>query len=162
MSARATRGPDIGSIGMIVDRPSGAIAIDGCGTILRDLGASCLANHNRRDSSEIPTFILPRESTSTRKEAPAFRAFNSTALKGSSKWALVFRLDFASVIKAANCWASSGEKLVMVWACYGETLGKAWARNGRCQGKHQRPAGEKSKRNRLDVGVYQICRGDLC
>ena len=147
MSARATRGPDAGTVGMAVAGRFGVAAmVASRATDFRGLGAPCCTNHNRNDSSEIFTPIEASDPTIMRTEVPAFRSFMSTALNGSSMAALVVLLALAVAISAASLRASSGCCVGIYWENTGDALGKA-------KGNTNAPLGKNLSAKRLDVGV---------
>lgn len=151
MSARATRGPDAGTVGKAAACRFGAGAIAGGRMAdFRGLGASCCTNHSRKVSSEIITPIFSSDSTMMRTDVPVLRSFKRTARNRVSSSALVILQALASVMSAANLRASSCGGS---WDMAGKVLGNYSAITCRSQGKHQRPNGKKTKRNRLDVGV---------
>ena len=164
MSARATRGPT--EADGTTDRLTGTLTETfGLGTIGTDavvdvfgVDASCFTNHMRSVSSETCVPIWPNATTKMRTDVPAARSFNITRRCLSSASFLVVLPALAWAIS----WESFWESLAACSSMTGKLLGKSWATNGDLQGKHQRPTGEKSKRNRLDVGVSKIWMEGLC
>ena len=164
MSARATRGPveadcTTGILTGTLTEPFGLVTVrtgsvfDGC-----EHDDSCFTNHKRSVSSETCVPIWLNAATKMRTDVPSARSLRRTRRCISNASALVV---FPALAWAIN-WESFWESLAVGSFMIGKSLGKSWAPNGDRQGKHQRPAGEKSKRNRSDVGVSKIWIGVLC
>ncbi len=160
MSSRATRARVLGATGISGVRIATLIGDVALGFLDDGIWPfdSWRTNHNLRVSSDTTTPMCTRASTMMRTEVPDLRSLRSVALCGSRASVLVFCPALALAISSDSVRDSVRSGLVMS----GKSLGKSWVSSGDSQGKHWGFDGEKSKQNRLDVGVSSKWEGRKC